>query len=74
MTPADSNAAGPASKRRISTQAAIGIAAVWMRACAVGASRPSSPARRRIVQAALDVVGPLLITALGAALLLSTAA
>jgi len=53
---------------------AIGIAAMWMRARAVGGERTSSPARRRIVQAALDVLGPLLITALGAVLLLTTVA
>jgi ABC-type nickel/cobalt efflux system permease component RcnA len=56
------------------TLSAIGIAAVWMRARAVGAGRRSSPARRRIVQAALDVLGPLLITALGGVLLLATVA
>lgn len=54
------------------TLSAIGIAAVWMRGRAVGANRPVSPARRRIVQATLDLLGPLLITALGAVLLLST--
>lgn len=56
------------------TLSAIGIATVWMRARAVGAGRPASPARRRIVQAALDVLGPLLITALGAVLMLTTLA
>ncbi len=56
------------------TLSAIGIAAVWMRARAVGTNRPASPARRRIVLTALDVVGPLLITTLGVVLLLSTAA
>ena len=52
----------------------IGIAAMWMRARAVGGERTASPARRRIVQAALDVLGPLLITALGGVLLLTTVA
>jgi ABC-type nickel/cobalt efflux system permease component RcnA len=56
------------------TLSAIGIAAVWMRARAVGADRPAAPARRPLVQAFLDVLGPLLITALGAVLLLSTVA
>jgi nickel/cobalt transporter (NicO) family protein len=56
------------------TLSAIGIAAVWMRAHAVGANRPAAPPRRRIVLAVLDLVGPLLITALGVVLLLSTAA
>jgi ABC-type nickel/cobalt efflux system permease component RcnA len=56
------------------TLSAIGIAAVWMRARAVGAERPASPARRRFVQAFLDLLGPLLITALGAVLLLATVA
>jgi ABC-type nickel/cobalt efflux system permease component RcnA len=53
---------------------AIGIAAMWMRARAVGGERTASPGRRRIVQAALDVLGPLLITALGGVLLLATVA
>ena len=53
---------------------AIGIAAMWMRARAVGGERTASPARRRIVQGTLDVLGPLLITALGAVLLLATVA
>jgi ABC-type nickel/cobalt efflux system permease component RcnA len=56
------------------TLSAIGIAAVWMRARAVGADRPASPARRRSLQAALNLLGPLLITGLGAVLLLSTVA
>ncbi|HUL05155.1 MAG TPA: hypothetical protein VLV76_02415 [Candidatus Acidoferrum sp.] len=56
------------------TLSAIGIAAVWMRRRAVGASRPDARARRPAMQAALDVMGPLLITALGAVLLLSTVA
>jgi ABC-type nickel/cobalt efflux system permease component RcnA len=54
------------------TLSAIGMAAVWMRRRAVGASRPDAPARRPAMQALLDVLGPLLITALGAMLLLST--
>jgi ABC-type nickel/cobalt efflux system permease component RcnA len=53
---------------------AIGIAAMWMRARAVGGERTASPGRRRIVQAALDVLGPLLITVLGGVLLLTTVA
>lgn len=56
------------------TLSAIGIVAVWMRRRAVGAGRPDSPARRPAMQALLDVLGPLLITALGAVLLLSTIA
>jgi hypothetical protein len=51
---------------------AIGIAAIWMRARAVGGERASSPTRRRIVQTALNVLGPALIATLGAVLLLST--
>jgi nickel/cobalt exporter len=56
------------------TLSAIGIAAMWMRSRAIGGNRPSAPTRRRIVQAALDVLGPLLITALGGVLLLATVA
>jgi ABC-type nickel/cobalt efflux system permease component RcnA len=56
------------------TLSAIGIAAVWMRRRVVGAGRPDAPARRPAMQASLDVLGPLLITALGAVLLLSTVA
>jgi ABC-type nickel/cobalt efflux system permease component RcnA len=56
------------------TLSAIGIGAVWIRARAVGAGRPASAGSRRAMGAALDIAGPLLITALGAVLLLSTLA
>jgi ABC-type nickel/cobalt efflux system permease component RcnA len=55
------------------TLSAIGIAAAWTRMRAVRVAYPASPARRRFVQAFLDLLGPLLITALGTVLLLSTA-
>lgn len=54
------------------TLSAIGIAAVWMRARAVGAGQAAAPARRPVVQAGLDLLGPALITALGALLFVST--
>lgn len=56
------------------TLSAIGIAAVWMRARAVGGRSPAAAQHRRLPRAALDLLGPLLITALGAVLLASTVA
>jgi ABC-type nickel/cobalt efflux system permease component RcnA len=52
------------------TLSAIGMAAAWARARAV-ATRPDAPPRRHVIQAALDVAGPLLITLFGAVLTLS---
>ena len=53
------------------TLSAIGMAAAWARARAVGSGRTAAPERRRFIRAALDVAGPLLITLFGAVLTLS---
>jgi len=53
------------------TLSAIGMSAAWTRGRMVGGDRPPSPARRSL-RAALDLLGPLAITLLGAALLAVT--
>lgn len=53
------------------TLSAIGMSAAWTRGRMVGGERPPSPARRSL-RAALDLLGPLVIALLGAALLAAT--
>jgi len=56
------------------TLSAIGMAAIWIRARAIGRGREDVPERRRVMRTVLDIAGPLLITLFGAALTLSALA